>query len=305
VVVLNHSRRSLQNYLNRIPLLRPWFLLRYSVHGGMGAALLSTPDLLLDILRNSCKIRLLPEQPGTLHLASRILRTGVRCLTVHCRTRDMRSTTKALWERLGDIVQLGKRRGIPVICNGDGQGWNNWESIREETGVSSVMIARAAESNPSIFRPEGPVSNAEELVPNQFLPLVVYLGNHYSNTKFLLAQFKPSPRPISMMGKREKHEISQKVSAAKTIEDALAIWDLDMEEAREKGRKFVLELKEMLIKRDPKAYGEESSEIETTGEPDIWAQRKEAEDEGRVVDEPVNEGVIAQEEVDEEAMMNG
>lgn len=124
----------------------------------MGAALLSTPDLLLSILRAllkntsvpiSCKIRLLPDQPATLHLASRILRTGVRALTVHCRTRDMRSSVKALWERLGDIVQLGKRRGVPVLCNGDGEGWANWKAIREMTGRSTRRARALSLSLPS------------------------------------------------------------------------------------------------------------------------------------------------------------
>jgi tRNA-dihydrouridine synthase 2 len=108
----------------------------------MGAALLSTPDLLLDILRKlldniplpiSAKIRMLPTQPSTLVLVSRIIRTGIRNLTVHCRTRDMRSSERAMWERLGEIVDLGKRRGLPVTCNGDGDGWANWERIRTET----------------------------------------------------------------------------------------------------------------------------------------------------------------------------
>jgi tRNA-dihydrouridine synthase 2 len=110
----------------------------------MGAALLSTPDTLLDILRAllsaidlpiSCKIRLLPEQPATLELVARILRTGISNLTVHCRTRNMRSGERALWERLSDIVKLGNARGIPVICNGDSNGWDNWERIRTETGA--------------------------------------------------------------------------------------------------------------------------------------------------------------------------
>ncbi len=116
----------------------------------MGAALLSTPDILINILRNllkniplpiSCKIRLLPTQPSTLLLASRILRTGIRNLTVHCRTRDMRSGERAMWERLGDIVNLGKRRGVSVICNGDGDGWTNWEKIRGQTGTSRFIKA--------------------------------------------------------------------------------------------------------------------------------------------------------------------
>jgi len=109
----------------------------------MGAALLSTPDILLNILRNllentelpvSAKIRLLPTQPSTQYLVSRILRTGIRNLTVHCRTRDMRPREPAIWDRLGDLVQLGKRRNVPVICNGDGDGWANWDEIRTRTG---------------------------------------------------------------------------------------------------------------------------------------------------------------------------
>lgn len=47
----------------------------------------------------------------------------------------MRSSVRALWERLGDIVQLGRRRGVPVLCNGDGEGWANWNDIREKTGM--------------------------------------------------------------------------------------------------------------------------------------------------------------------------
>jgi tRNA-dihydrouridine synthase 2 len=117
----------------------------------MGAALLSTPDILLNILRAlldtvplpiSAKIRLLPTQPDTLYLASRILRTGVRNLTVHCRTRDMRPGDKAMWERLNDIVKLGDERGVPVICNGDGDGWPNRERIREMTGEFGVLRSR-------------------------------------------------------------------------------------------------------------------------------------------------------------------
>ena len=110
----------------------------------MGAALLSTPDILIGILDAllenislpiSCKIRLLPTQEETLLLAARILQTGVRNLTVHCRTRTMRPGERALWERLQEIVDLGKARDIPVICNGDGSGWDNWARIRKETGM--------------------------------------------------------------------------------------------------------------------------------------------------------------------------
>lgn len=115
----------------------------FSTHAGMGAALLSTPDILLDILRSllrnlsipvSCKIRMLPTQEATRVLVARILKTGIRNLTVHCRTRDMRPHERAMWERLRELVELGERRGIPVACNGDGEGFANWEKIKSDTG---------------------------------------------------------------------------------------------------------------------------------------------------------------------------
>ncbi|WWD20302.1 hypothetical protein CI109_104778 [Kwoniella shandongensis] len=164
-------------------------------HSGMGAALLSTPDILLNILRAlldtiplpiSCKIRLLPTQPSTMYLASRILRTGIRNLTVHCRTRDMRSGERALWERLGDIVALGKRRNIPITCNGDGEGWANWEKIRTVTGLAE------------------------------------YTKNPWGNTKFLLMQFKPSPAPISNISKSERKQINEVISRSKSLEEVAA-----------------------------------------------------------------------------------
>lgn len=188
----------------------------------MGAALLSTPDILLNILRAlldqiplpiSCKIRLLPTQPETIYLASRILGTGVRNLTVHCRTRDMRPGDKAMWERLGDIVKLGEERGLPVICNGDGDGWPNREKIRQMTGASSIMLARAAERNPSVFASTGLVCNITEVVP-RLLRLARYIDNPWGNTKFLLNQFKPTS--VSKARRKEYQEI---ISRSKTLEE--------------------------------------------------------------------------------------
>ncbi|ORY57095.1 hypothetical protein BCR35DRAFT_355514 [Leucosporidium creatinivorum] len=148
----------------------------FSIQGGMGAALLSEPDKLCSILTAlttslsvpiDAKIRLLPEQPPTLELVKRILKTGISALTVHCRTRDMRSSEAALLHRLREVVDLvqaeggvvtregvdkGRRRDVPVIANGDCFGVQDRRRIEELTGVTSIMIARGAEANPSCFR---------------------------------------------------------------------------------------------------------------------------------------------------------
>ncbi|TYJ52955.1 hypothetical protein B9479_006424 [Cryptococcus floricola] len=258
----------------------------FSTHSGMGAALLSTPDLLLDILRAlltsiplpiSCKIRLLPTQPSTQLLVSRIIRTGIRNLTVHCRTRDMRPGVPAVWSRLADLVALGKKRGIPITCNGDGEGWSNWEAIRAQTGADSLMLARAAERNPSVFLPTGPRCNLTEVIP-RLLAIAEYTKNPWGNTKFLLSQFKPSPPPISDMPKAERKRLSQVVAQCKSIDQAAAGLGLSLA----KGTVIFASIVERI----------ESIQSGTN----VWEDRRLAEEKGEVVDEP--QGLEERAEVD-------
>lgn len=56
------------------------------------------------------------------------------------------------------IKAVSERLKIPVIANGGSRDIEKYEDIlkfRNECGTSSVMIARAAEWNVSIFRKEG------------------------------------------------------------------------------------------------------------------------------------------------------
>lgn len=118
----------------------------FSTTGGMGAALLSTPDLLCDILRAlraemprhisiSAKIRLLPKQEDTLALVEKILETGINALTVHCRTRNQRMKEPAVIERLQEIVKFveGKGKGIAVLANGDCQSFEDAKRVKDVT----------------------------------------------------------------------------------------------------------------------------------------------------------------------------
>jgi tRNA-dihydrouridine synthase 2 len=156
----------------------------FSTHAGMGAALLTNPDLLCSILTAlkkempphitvTAKIRLLPSQEDTLKLVDRIVDTGINALTVHCRTRSMRDKDKALVERLRAIVDFvaAKGKGIAVIENGDCLGWEDAKRVRSVTGAHSVMIARAAESNPSCFSAD-PLKDVERNLWPAYLRLV-------------------------------------------------------------------------------------------------------------------------------------
>ncbi|KAG6879321.1 hypothetical protein C0992_003538 [Termitomyces sp. T32_za158] len=174
----------------------------FSTHAGMGAALLTNPDLLCSILTAlrkamppeitvSAKIRLLPSQEDTLELVERIVNTGISALTIHCRTRNMREKDRATIERLREIVDFveGMGKGIAVIENGDCLGWNDAQRVRAVTGAHSVMIARAAEANPSCFS-SAPLDDIEQTLVPSYLRLSRYLDNHWGLTKFCTAQFK-------------------------------------------------------------------------------------------------------------------
>jgi tRNA-dihydrouridine synthase 2 len=156
----------------------------FSTHAGMGAALLTNPDLLCSILSAlrselpphisvSAKIRLLPTQEDTFALVERIVKTGVNCLTIHCRTRNMRPRERALIHRLKEIVDFvrGLGRDVAVIENGDCIGFEDARRIRAITGADSVMIASAAEANPTVFSPT-PLTNLEDDLIMPYLRLV-------------------------------------------------------------------------------------------------------------------------------------
>ena len=74
---------------------------------------------------------------------------GVDAITVHGRTREEFYRGHADWEiirRVKESVQ------IPVIANGDVRTETDLDTIRRVTGCDGVMIGRAAQGNPWIFR---------------------------------------------------------------------------------------------------------------------------------------------------------
>ncbi|CAF0953117.1 unnamed protein product, partial [Didymodactylos carnosus] len=95
---------------------------KFSVHGGMGAALLHEPDKIKEILETlaknlkipvTCKIRCLPSLEDTLKLVRIIENTGAHALIVHGRTKDERNPNKNRDEYIKEISQTCK---IPVIA---------------------------------------------------------------------------------------------------------------------------------------------------------------------------------------------
>jgi tRNA-dihydrouridine synthase 2 len=177
----------------------------FSTSGGMGAALLRTPDLLASILRElvekigkvyeigiSVKIRLLETPDLTESLVRKLCSTGITGLTVHCRTTPMRPRERAIRDQLRMIGSVCREHGVACLMNGDVKNRDEAIKLAAEYGVDGGMIATAAESNSSAFRTaeQGGLAPWREVV-KEYLKHAMKVENKWGNTKFLLAQLIP------------------------------------------------------------------------------------------------------------------
>ncbi|MGM9580009.1 MAG: tRNA dihydrouridine synthase DusB [Anaerovibrio sp.] len=74
---------------------------------------------------------------------------GAAAIAIHGRTREQFYRDRADWEIIGR-VRASLR--IPVIANGDVRNVQDLAKIRQVTGCEAVMVGRAAQGNPWIFR---------------------------------------------------------------------------------------------------------------------------------------------------------
>jgi len=183
-----------------------------------------------------------------LDLVRKIVGTGaIRCLTVHCRTRNQRMREPATVERLTSIVKLCRELDpeLAVIQNGDCTGRDAAIGVRALTGCDSVMIATAAESNLSCFR-TGQLADANsELIP-KYAKLAYYLDNQWGNAKHCLAQFKSPPSVAPPGANKSAKKIFRDILAkAKTYDDLSACFD-----GVEGGEEVLKEIKAILEGRE-------------------------------------------------------
>ncbi|CAN7099206.1 unnamed protein product [Brassica rapa subsp. narinosa] len=164
----------------------------FSIQGGMGAALLTKPELIHDILatlkRNldvpvTCKIRLLKSPADTVELARRIEKLGVPALAVHGRKVEDRPRDPAKWDEIADVVAA---LSIPVIANGDVLEYDDFSRIKTATGAASVMVARGAMWNASVFSPKG--KSHWEDVKKKYIRKSILWNNDVKSTKYTIKE---------------------------------------------------------------------------------------------------------------------
>jgi len=130
------------------------------VNNGEGSALLKNPKLVEEILTALVKAVKKPvtvkirkgfndETVNAVEIAKIAESCGVAAVAVHGRTREQYYSGKADWDIIARVKDSVK---IPVIGNGDVVDGKSAQALLDYTGCDGVMIGRAAQGNPWIFR---------------------------------------------------------------------------------------------------------------------------------------------------------
>jgi len=141
---------------------------------GAGAAWLRDPAKMVEMAARVVRSVSLPVTVKTrigwgpesempiVELARRLEDVGVRALTVHCRTAQMRHDGAADWRwaaRAQAAVQM------PVVVNGDVRTGGDAVRALEETGCAAVMVGRGAVAHPWIFREARALLDGQPALP--------------------------------------------------------------------------------------------------------------------------------------------
>lgn len=107
--------------------------------------------------------------------------TGIAALALHGRTREDMYTGAARYGLIAEVKRLLK---IPVIANGDIATPEKARAVLEQTGADAIMIGRAAQGRPWIFREiDHYLRTGEHLPPPRVSEihaiLVEHLQDHY------------------------------------------------------------------------------------------------------------------------------
>ena len=125
-----------------------------------GSALLKNETLVGEILRAVVNAVDVPvtlkirngwnkKNQNALTIAEIAQEAGIKALAIHGRTRECAYSGEAKYEL---IKQIKEQINIPIIANGDIDSVEKANFVLQYTRADAVMVGRAAQSNPWIFR---------------------------------------------------------------------------------------------------------------------------------------------------------
>ena len=123
-----------------------------------------------------------PAQRNAVRVARIAEAAGIAALSIHGRTRACAFTGAVEY---GTIAEVKRSVGIPVIANGDIDSPARAKAVLDATGADGLMIGRAAQGRPWIFREIAHfLATGERLPPPEVAEIrglvVAHLHDHYA-----------------------------------------------------------------------------------------------------------------------------
>ncbi len=150
--------------------------------------------------------------------------SGIQALAIHGRTRACAYRGEAEYDTIADIKQA---INIPVIANGDISSPEKAQFVLERTGVDGIMIGRAAQGRPWIFREIEHFLNTGETLPDPSIQEVrdILIG-HLRNLYGFYGEYtgvRMARKHISWYSKGQRHggAFRQAVNRVDNIEEQL------------------------------------------------------------------------------------
>ena len=111
--------------------------------------------------------------------------SGARAVAVHARTRAQQYAGKADWS----VIHAVKRAvGVPVFGNGDVRCGADAVGMMDETGCDAVIVGRAAQGNPWVFREIAAAMRGESAPPPTPAERVDMAVRHFELEKQLFGE---------------------------------------------------------------------------------------------------------------------
>ncbi|OEU17230.1 FMN-linked oxidoreductase, partial [Fragilariopsis cylindrus CCMP1102] len=192
---------------------------KFSISGGMGAALLEDPDRAARILKKlkndllkplhkplSCKIRLLENTQKTVDFVEGMINAGADAVAIHGRRPGHDQINAADWDTLEEVLSLlrPKYPTINFLVNGDFYDRKERIEFVQRTKVDGVLLGRPALYNTSIFLPLTTTATAtgstiveaqqqqplvdKTTVVQEYLRKSVRYDVHYKNAKYVVCE---------------------------------------------------------------------------------------------------------------------
>ena len=140
---------------------------------GEGSAMMREPKKIGTVVRALAEATPLPvtakirsgwdeDSVNAVEVAQICADNGARAVAVHARTRAQQYSGRADWRV---IARVKRAVSIPVFGNGDVRSGADALRMLEETGCDAVMVGRAAQGNPWIFREINAALSGREAPP--------------------------------------------------------------------------------------------------------------------------------------------